>query len=117
MHAGACLGACRRAGRVSELVRRGDRYFLGIVRNTYTLAQLRSGLDGFTVEGFKKEAAGLHDEISRLLAKGDLTKLRHLAASKELGNTSREMKQREAGGWRDIKWARESLGCPTPSVA
>ena len=62
--------------------RERGRRWLKSLQSVYTLAKCtRDCKPSFSLPAFKTEAGGLYEDVSRLIAEGDRTRLRHLVSS------------------------------------
>ena len=109
--------------------RERGRRWLKSLQSVYTLAKCtRDCKPSFSLPAFKTEAGGLYEDVSRLIAEGDRTRLRHLVSStaqprrgaewgltqkqptaakvtdKMYGMLKQELRHREKGGWARVEW-------------
>ena len=85
--------------------RERGRRWLKSLQSVYTLAKCtRDCKPSFSLPAFKTEAGGLYEDVSRLIAEGDRTRLRHLVTDKMFGMLKQELRHREQGGWARVEW-------------
>lgn len=75
------------------------------MKNVYTLAKVKKDLPNWTLAGFKAEACELYAQACAAIAAGDHNVLRHMTTESLLTDIKRELKQRDAGGWKRVEWS------------
>jgi large subunit ribosomal protein L45 len=91
------------------------KFLLRPVQDVWTLGQCQS-INGFTRPQFREEAKQLYTEINRMISLNNHTALRHICSERALTEIKREVKQREKGGWSEIKWNLVEFEAGTPRV-
>lgn len=83
------------------------------IKSMYAVAKLKKNIKGFGLRKFKEEALQVYEETCQLLAEGDQSRLRQATTPALFGDMKREIKARQDGGWKSVRWSmvkRPSLG-------
>ncbi|KAL0029034.1 hypothetical protein WJX77_000889 [Trebouxia sp. C0004] len=83
------------------------------IKSMYAIAKLKKNIKGFGLRKFKEEALHVYEETCQLLAEGDQSRLRQATTPALFGDMKREIKARQDGGWKSVRWSmvkRPNLG-------
>lgn len=75
------------------------------LKSMYAIAKLKKNIKGFGLRKFKGEALQVYEETCQLLAEGDLSRLRQATTPALFGDMKREIKARQDGGWKSVRWS------------
>ena len=74
------------------------------VKDLYTTSKVTSAVKGFDLNGFKREAAELYEEISRAISTNSLGGCRHDVTDRVMSEFKSEAKKRTKSGWARMRW-------------
>ncbi|KAL3156146.1 hypothetical protein ABBQ32_012436 [Trebouxia sp. C0010 RCD-2024] len=75
------------------------------LKSMYAIAKLKKNIKGFGLRVFKEEALQVYKETCQLLAEGDQSRLRQATTPALFDNMKREIKARQDGGWKSVRWS------------